>query len=566
MVLRWVEDSQLEFVPEGKRPGTKSYDRYCKYSQGKNVGEVLELSAKPEDLLNDYEKGLIKYVGGPIRDVPLDLDKIEDTSSLTKTDLTLARWNYRCGQAACTEGPEAVDKKIILAAHKTAAHKKLRKAKKAKKFNVSMQDVVDANWCESAEMAIWRAKANKQAANILEQVKTEGRKVTSEDVLSVLQLWRWRENTTRLNVMPEGVTSVHSDNMGLLKARDGRYMLTKETEEYPNVVHVFSQWLKDNQPKHGFNFPFTSISVNASYGAKLHRDRNNFGPSMIGAFGEFTGGKLEIWPEDDQSCKLEELRQEDKIVLDVHNKALVFDGNRAHAVQTFEGERYSLVFFTAAKYWKTPQEVQEQLVAAGVNFPSEKTAGEARKILPPPKGYGIGSACHRDHGKHTRRSLLASAKAGTGNKTIASWLMPRRAIQKSKESSTDDANTDTGSIKQPATPKRKRGHKLQGSPSSQPKKLQSKRIIDTLAASKGDEAHWTKTNIEPPAEPSAKKARLVGSEALSAECGMRLLESGLKALREAAASAQGGERTIAEELRPQLMQHLLQVTQLAACF
>ena len=33
------------------------------------------------------------------------------------------------------------------------------------------------------------------------------------------------------------------------------------------------------------NFKFTSLSLNKNYAAKIHRDENNLGPSMIAAFG-----------------------------------------------------------------------------------------------------------------------------------------------------------------------------------------------------------------------------------------------------------------------------------------
>ena len=40
------------------------------------------------------------------------------------------------------------------------------------------------------------------------------------------------------------------------------------------------------------DFPFTSISLNYNYAARLHRDGNNAGVSFTRSFGNFTGGEL----------------------------------------------------------------------------------------------------------------------------------------------------------------------------------------------------------------------------------------------------------------------------------
>lgn len=37
------------------------------------------------------------------------------------------------------------------------------------------------------------------------------------------------------------------------------------------------------------------------------QDGNNFGPSLIAAVGDYTGGDLGVWPEDDRSSKLNEM-------------------------------------------------------------------------------------------------------------------------------------------------------------------------------------------------------------------------------------------------------------------
>jgi len=82
-------------------------------------------------------------------------------------------------------------------------------------------------------------------------------------------------------------------------------------------------------------FPFTSITVNQNYQAAAHRDKNNSGNSFLVAFGDYTGGELEI------------LEGEKKGVYDIRHNPVIEDFSKVlHAVKPFEGERISLVFYT----------------------------------------------------------------------------------------------------------------------------------------------------------------------------------------------------------------------------
>ena len=45
--------------------------------------------------------------------------------------------------------------------------------------------------------------------------------------------------------------------------------------------------------------PFTTITMNKRYAARLHRDSRNDGPSIGNAVGKFSGGKLLYWQRDD---------------------------------------------------------------------------------------------------------------------------------------------------------------------------------------------------------------------------------------------------------------------------
>ena len=83
--------------------------------------------------------------------------------------------------------------------------------------------------------------------------------------------------------------------------------------------------------------PFTSITVNQNYQATAHRDKGNVGQSYLVGFGDYTGGELEI--HEGLQMGLHDIRQ--PIVADF-TKVL-------HSVKDFQGNRYSLVYYTCKK-------------------------------------------------------------------------------------------------------------------------------------------------------------------------------------------------------------------------
>jgi hypothetical protein len=105
------------------------------------------------------------------------------------------------------------------------------------------------------------------------------------------------------------------------------------------------------------SFTFTSININFGYAAKIHRDSNNVGLSVLKAFGSFTGGRLRTWA-DDHRTPLEHFDRAASRSHDVgpgsSGGLLLFDGHDAHEVEDFEGERFSLVYFTAARAAQCP--------------------------------------------------------------------------------------------------------------------------------------------------------------------------------------------------------------------
>ena len=85
----------------------------------------------------------------------------------------------------------------------------------------------------------------------------------------------------------------------------------------------------------------SSIQVNKNFLAQAHRDKANAGLLALIAFGCFTGGALLYWPHDDGGDEFQRTPFEKRNARQLQ----LFDGNKLHATEEFEGERYSLVFF-----------------------------------------------------------------------------------------------------------------------------------------------------------------------------------------------------------------------------
>lgn len=83
---------------------------------------------------------------------------------------------------------------------------------------------------------------------------------------------------------------------------------------------------------------YNSITVNQNYAADKHYDKNNIGNSYLVAFGDYHGGELEIH-EGDLSG-----------VHDIAYKPIRGDFSKMlHSVREFDGERFSLVYYTFAR-------------------------------------------------------------------------------------------------------------------------------------------------------------------------------------------------------------------------
>ena len=115
--------------------------------------------------------------------------------------------------------------------------------------------------------------------------------------------------------------------LGQICARYAGYRVSKDTRTFSVLTKTINSWARKYHP----SLEYTSIHVNEGV-APLHIDSNNSGPSLIIAFGKFTGGRLWTWEEKNN-------------LIDVR-KAYVFDGNQPHMNEPIQsGLRFSIVFF-----------------------------------------------------------------------------------------------------------------------------------------------------------------------------------------------------------------------------
>lgn len=338
LVTCWTADTKIQYRPHAKAPGSKSHIRYEKYSKAKTVGEALKLSTYPVDWCWDLERGFIKVVGGHIRDEPLNISKV-DESKLTAVDKAIHTWYKR---------------------------------ELARKLGLPLSELAIYAGCnESLDDRASRLLAQKDAKERLEAADRAGRIISDDDVLKVLQRWSFMKNTNRVNVMQEGQVWVYSDTLGELRDRTGDVHLTAATRRYPQVSEIFARWLTDRLTDECKGFKFTSMNVNCNYAAALHRDAGNFGPSFIKAFGDFTGGELNYWPEDAGGPLTNAgVTKAKRAQFDLGKSLALFNGNNAHSVEPFKGQRYSIVWFTIGCHAEIPAEDRKKMEQLSIPVPS----------------------------------------------------------------------------------------------------------------------------------------------------------------------------------------------------
>lgn len=410
----WRSDTKIKYRPNPK--SGKSFDRYAAYEKSPTIEKSLENGSKPVDLLFDYEKGHMQILG-PLRKAPLDPFKMkpQDFENLTKADQILIRYGCRHDpkrKAGSEDRIKDLGKNLKQLGRQSAQLKKLRIAN-----HLGMDSTQELEGRLDGVAYIQRLAAEQEAKEVLATVAKAKRKISEHEVVRVLDQWGFAMNPNRINVMREGITWVHSDTLGGMARRDGLIRPTPPTLKYPNFMKVLTRYLSDHLPQEFKTlFVYTSINVNKDYAGARHRDQGNRGPSVLKALGNFKGGKLQYFPSDDHSKKLEDLSSNGAMKFDAKNGFILFDGNRAHEVEDFKGHRYSLVYFTCKRAWQMTTAHQTALKKIGIEYPTNKSLEKLQATLESPE------KCSGDGGKKGRSA--AEKKTAHSNMKVGSTKLP----------------------------------------------------------------------------------------------------------------------------------------------
>ena len=77
----------IKYVPNGKKAGTKSAERYNIYAEARTIEEAFSLGSRVADFLNDFEKALLRPVGGVVRGSGEDVSA-EQFAALRATEIS----------------------------------------------------------------------------------------------------------------------------------------------------------------------------------------------------------------------------------------------------------------------------------------------------------------------------------------------------------------------------------------------------------------------------------------------------------------------------------------------
>ena len=166
-------------------------------------------------------------------------------------------------------------------------------------------------------------------------------------VLKLLREMKWpktaRPNVLRKSHVDAGFSGYEGFVLGIVTSWAGkgsrsgyRKMLSMKTREpkYKKLFRESKKLMRLKDPK----FKFTSIQYNKNHRAARHRDAKNTGVSYIVGLGDYKGGELIIFDEDEKN----------PVEHDIKGKFNTFDGSKyPHETAPFKGERYTLVFYSA---------------------------------------------------------------------------------------------------------------------------------------------------------------------------------------------------------------------------
>ena len=206
--------------------------------------------------------------------------------------------------------------------------------------------------------------------------------VSDEDALAVLRKWHFK-----MPRVPGEAAQFRSDTLGAIRTRAGRVNLCRVTSKHPAVFALLCRWLEDNLPgEFKIRFHFTSIHVSFGADMGLQREQGCVGPAMMKSMGGFTGGQFLYWENDDGTMEVRELNATTALAFDTKREMVLFAPDRCHKFEPYEGERYSLLFFTTVGFENLTLAKRQTLIDIGSVWPCAASNMYWSNLLGPATG------------------------------------------------------------------------------------------------------------------------------------------------------------------------------------
>ena len=111
----------------------------------------------------------------------------------------------------------------------------------------------------------------------------------------------------------------------------GPWGFFKACELYPEIFEQLKFFINDTLP---VGFVYSGIYLNKNMLAKKHKDPGNKGDCLFFSFGDFEGGELKVYLDDNQTKLIPK------------EIPALFNGSKYfHETQSYEGERYALIAY-----------------------------------------------------------------------------------------------------------------------------------------------------------------------------------------------------------------------------
>ena len=192
-------------------------------------------------------------------------------------------------------------------------------------------------------------------------------------------------NSRRENVAPRPGVPVPSKTIGLVRARNGRFLLN---DDWNATRNAFAAIARAAFEENGGPFDFTTVCINRDFACPPHRDANNDGLSRAVALGAFRGGRLLVWPRTERGDVKRAARARLPEMLNIHYKMAEFDGQCVHATEYYAGRRTSLILYCARGHAQADLELLQEIgLTRGHELDAVRVAAANEQVDIPRGGF-----------------------------------------------------------------------------------------------------------------------------------------------------------------------------------